>query len=133
MGSYRVDTSRWPLVVHSVDGVLSDAQLDDYVNEATAVLFRGELHGVIIDLTRMEAFSAYARRRNSEWQKEYGGQLRTWCVGTGYVIPSPTLRFVAATVLLVGRLPTPYRICETRDRAEGWVVEQLLGAGLKLT
>ena len=125
MGSFRVDTSQWPLVVHSVDGTLDDAQIDAYADAGTAVLMRKERHAVIFDLRSIGRTSAYARRRNQQWQQQYRAELEQWCSGIAYVIPSPLIRYITMTVLLVGRPPTPYRVCSTMDEATAWVRERL--------
>ncbi len=125
MGSFTMDASQWPLVIHTVEGTLDEAQLDDYVNQGTAFLLRREPHVVVIDLTGMTEFSAYARSRSAAWQKEYREELKQYCRGTVYVIRSPLLRFAAMTVLLTGRLPTPYRVCETREEALVWARERV--------
>ncbi len=126
MGSFRVDDSHWPVVIHSVDGVLDDAQIDGYAAAGTEVLLRRQPHVVIIDVRAMGRVSAYGRARNAGWIKQYHAELTQYCLGTAYVIRSPLLRFITMTVLLVSRLPTPYTVCETLEDALAWSEKRMI-------
>jgi hypothetical protein len=120
VATYSIDTSQWPIVIHSVHGALSDAQIDEYIREANRVLDRRAPHVTIMDTRGIGRTSAYTRARSREWVKEHHAQLREFCIGTVYVLESPLLRFVVMSSLLVTRLPTPYRVCETIEEAKDW-------------
>ena len=125
MASFKVDTSMWPIVVHEVEGTLTDALLDAYVLEATAVFLRSGKHVTILDISQMGSASAYARSRSSAWFREQRANLETSCLGLAYVIPSPLLRFITMTVLLVISLPTPYVVVQNRAEAVAWARKRL--------
>jgi hypothetical protein len=129
MGTWSVDLSGWPIVVHAVEGTITDEQLDAYIAEATRVFATGKRHATILDATRIGSVSAYMRRRSIEWQRENAELLRAHCAATAYVLGSPVLRFVAMTVLLVTRPPTPLRVFSTREDAVAWAREQLASKG----
>jgi hypothetical protein len=122
---WTVDDSQWPVVIHSVEGTLSDADLDAYIAQATRVLSRGGPQATVLDASRIGKVSAYVRSRSVEWQREHAALLKANCVATAYVLTSPVLRFVAMTVFVVTRLPTPLRVFATRDDAIRWCEERL--------
>ena len=128
MGSWRVETELWPLVIHAVEGALTNTQVDAYILAATEVLRQGGPQVVILDATNISSFTAYTRSRATQFQRENAGLLRANCVGSVYVLSSPLLRFVAMTVLLVTRLPTPLHVCETREQALAWGRKRLAEA-----
>lgn len=130
-GSFHIDTSQWPIAIHRVEGALSNQQIDAYVDAGTTLLLRGERHVVILDTTRMGRFTAYARARSAQWQQTYRNELERYCLGTAYVVPSPLLRFIVMTVLLVGKLPTPYVVCDSIEEAMTWCRERLADAELR--
>src|SRR4051812_5077480 len=99
MGTWSIDMSRWPIVVHSVDGSITDAQVDEYVSAATKLLLKGQTHVAILDATRAGQVSAYTRSRTMDFQREYRSELREHCLGTVYVLGSPLLRFIVMTVV----------------------------------
>lgn len=120
MGSWTVDTALSPIIVHDVDGALSDGQFDVSVREATAVFRRCGKHVAIFDISTMASPTAYARARSIVWLKDNRKQLAETCLGVAYVIASPLLRFIAMTVFLVIPLPTPYIVVHSRADALEW-------------
>lgn len=129
MGSWTMDRSEWPLVVYAVEGNLSNEELDAFVLDAGQDLARGERYAVVFDTTKLGAVSAYMRSRSIQWQRAHTQELAWHCVGTVYVLASPLLRFVAMTVLMVTRLPTPLKVCERVDEAKSWALERLQTSG----
>jgi hypothetical protein len=120
MSTWTIDTSQWPIVIHSVEGSLSDRQIDDYLREATALMGRPEPYIAIMDASRIGSVSAYMRARITEWQRQHRAIVNERCLGVVYVLASPLLRFVTMTILLVTGLGVPYVVCATRDEALAW-------------
>jgi hypothetical protein len=127
-GSLQIDTSRWPIVVHTTEGSPSDEQFDAYIREATELLLRGEPHVAVMDSSRLGRASAYARVRKKQWLEQYERELRHACLGTAFVLSSPVARFAAATILLVRPFPTPYVVCSTLEEGMAWAGQRLSGA-----
>lgn len=120
MAAWQVDRTPWPIVIHTFEGNLTDAQLDDYVNEATTVFLEGGPHVTILNAIQMGSVSAYGRARCVAWFKAHRAQLAKSCLGLAYVIRSPLIRYMTMTVLLVVSLPMPYAVCETQEEALAW-------------
>lgn len=131
MGSFSVDKSKWPIVINTVEGTVTDAQLDEWMEDATAVLLRGEKYVAVMDASRIGQVSAYTRKRSREWQRRYREQMRANCLGTAYVLRSPVVRFVAMTVLMVTQLPMPYTVCGTLEEALAWAEQRLVDGGVR--
>ena len=125
MGSWRIDTTAWPVALHTVEGTLSDEEIDAYVAEATTQLMRGERHVTIMDARNFGRVSAYTRARSMHWQRDHRQQLATFCAGAAYVLSSPLMRFMAMNLLFLVRPPTPYLICGTVEEALDWARERL--------
>lgn len=125
MDTIRIDTSRWPIVIHTAEGSAPDGVVDDYLRTATEILARREPHVTILDARRVGHASAYTRQRAREWLSEHRAELSVYCRGYVYVLSSPIVRFVAMTTLLFARLPMPYRVCEDLDEAMAWARERL--------
>ncbi len=125
MGTWKVDSALWPVVIHSVDGSLSNAEIDDYVRGATDVFLRSGSHVAIMDISKMGSVSAYSRSRSAAWLKQHRAQLALSCLGVAYVIPNALLRFITMTVMLVITLPMPYVVVSTRAEALLWAHQRL--------
>jgi hypothetical protein len=130
MASIRISTALWPIVVHTTEGSPSDADIDEYILQATALLAKGQTHAAIMDCTKAGMISGYARKRTLEWVAEHEELLRRQCVGTAYVFSSPALRFIFSSFMLLRPHPTPYLVCETVDEAKAWARRQLREAGV---
>jgi len=123
--SWRVDTSQWPVVIHTVEGAMTNEEVDEYILEATTVLKRGGRHATIMDSSNVGSVSAYVRSRAVEWRRTHQEELKAHCVATAYVLSSPIVRFIAMTVFMVSRLPTPWRVCHSLEEAHAWVKTHL--------
>ena len=128
MGEWKIDTKQWPIVVHSVDGVLTDAELDAYIAQADTILARKVPHVTVLDASRSGLTTPAVRARAAAWQKAHHEELKQYCRGTAYVVPSSVLRFVVMSLLLLTQLPTPFTTCETLDEALAWGKKRLDGA-----
>jgi hypothetical protein len=125
MSRWRIDTSAWPLVIHEVEGTLSDEQYDSYLREATALKEREGTYVAVLDASKVGGVSAYARVRFAEWQRTNREFLNARCLGMAFVIQSPLMRFVNMSILLVTGLAVPYKVCATRQEAQAWAERRL--------
>lgn len=127
MGLWTIDTSQWPIVVHAVEGTLSDRELDEYLREASALMEREGRYLAIMDASRIGSVSASMRSRIAAWQRQYRALMERRCIGVAYVLSSPLLRFVSMTILLATNLSVPSFVCEAREEALRWARGRLPG------
>jgi hypothetical protein len=125
MDSLTIDTSRWPIVVHTATGVPTKEMVDDYLRTATAILARKEPHVAILDARGVGRAHPYIRARSREWMRAHRPEVAAWCKGTVYLVSSSAMRFLVMTSILMTRLPTPYRVCESLEEAMEWARERL--------
>ncbi len=127
MGSFRISTEAWPIVVHTMEGSPTDAEIDAYIVEANEILKRKQKHAVVMDSSKAGSISSYARKRTKEWLTEHFQEVHAYCAGTAYVFASPALRFILSGTMLFMQHPTPYVICATLDEAKTWARRQFVG------
>ncbi|MCI0574529.1 MAG: hypothetical protein L0Y66_27660 [Myxococcaceae bacterium] len=125
MGATRILTEHWPVVLHVSEGNPTDAEVDTYIQEATAILLRGEPHAVVMDASALTEASPYSRARKKAWLAEHESLLRKHCVATAVVLKSPVLRFISSMVMLVVPFPTPYRVFDSAEDAITWARSHL--------
>lgn len=125
LDALETDESRWPIVIHRTVGIPSDAQVDAFIDRATAHVMRGEPFVVIFDNSHGGRATGYMRKRATEWLKSYERQLELNCVGTALVFRSAALRFVMSTVMLVVSHTVPHQVCATLEEATRWAEGQL--------
>lgn len=125
-----VDESRFPLVVVSFRGVVSDEKFDAYLASMTRRLRRQERYATLIDATQAGQIPALQRKKQAEWQRDHTELLRAYTVGTAFVLGSPIIRGFLTAILWLQPLPSPHHVATTLDEAERWATEQLRAAGL---
>src|SRR6476469_5800077 len=123
MGSYRVDVSRWPIVIQATEGTLTDAEVDAFIEEATAAIKGRGRYVVIQDARKIGKVSGYLRSRSVAWQREHFDELKRDCLGTVHLFSSPLMRFISMTVLMMTRLPTAYTVAASMEEAIAWAEE----------
>ncbi len=124
-GRWLIDTSEWPIVVHAVEGTLTDKQLDEYLKAASSLMEREGDYFAVMDASHIGSVSASMRSRIAAWQRQYRPVVEKRCRGVVYVLATPLLRFIHMTILLVTGLAVPYVVCSTRDEGLRWARERL--------
>jgi hypothetical protein len=125
MGLPRVDRSRAPIFVVTVEGQPSDGDITAFL-EVLSTLLAEDVRGLlVVDALRAGAPSPEQRRRMGEWMRANRAELARKSRGTAYVFPGALFRFVLSTVFLVQRPPAPYIVTGTLDEAMTWAQRQL--------
>jgi hypothetical protein len=125
VGLPRVDRSRAPIFVVTVEGKPSDGDITAFL-EALATLLAEDVRGLlVVDALRAETPSPEQRRRMGEWMRLHRAELARKSLGTAYVFPGALFRFVLSTVFLVQRPPSPYMVTGSLDEALTWARQRL--------
>lgn len=127
-GQWTIDTTQWPIVVHGVEGTLTDKQLDEYLRAASTLMEREGDYYAVMDASHIGSVSASMRARIAAWQRQYRPLVERRCRGVVYVLASPLLRFIHMTILLVTGLAVPYVVCSTREEGLRWARSRLTEA-----
>ena len=125
MGSIHVNDSGFPLVVVTFEGSVEDREFDRYLAHLDTLLERQKRSVIVLDAARATRTPATQRRKQAEWMKENQALLRTYSVGTAFVISSPLVRGGLTAILWLQSLPTPYIVVATLAEAERWARAQL--------
>lgn len=129
--SVRIDDSRHPLVVVQFVGASTDAEFDAYLEQMhQIVLARKQKNVTIFDATRSTDTNAQQRRKQADWLKAHAGLLRTYSLGSAFVITSPLVRGVLTAILWLQPMPAPHTVVGTYAEGERWAIEKLREAGL---
>jgi hypothetical protein len=132
MGSIRVDDSRFPLVVATYDGAVTDAEFDEYLKEITEKTFaRPTRSVVIVDATRAVRPNPLQRKRQAEWLKTQEAALKKTNLGTAFVISNALIRGGLTAIFWIAPMPTPTTVVATYAQAEEWAFARLREAGIE--
>jgi hypothetical protein len=129
MRPMRVDTSRFPLVLATMDGKQTRDDLDFYLSELEALNQRGETFALVTHIVDYAAEFSHAKRFG-EWSKANEETTAKLCVGASAVIPSDLIRLMFSAFYLVAQVRFPFIVSKTLDEAERWAIERLREHGL---
>src|SRR5579859_1820847 len=114
----RVDTTSFPLVVHTLDGKQTDDDIDFYLQQVTEVFARRQ---PFVGLT-------YIRDYAMVWSHigRIGATVKhlpvQYCKGTALVVPFPTFRFILSSYYLIHVPPHPLVVFDHAQPAEEWAL-----------
>jgi hypothetical protein len=123
---FRVDTSTFPLVVTFLDGKQTDADVDEYLREVSAIYLRGESFVTIAHISDYAMTLSHVGKI-AETMKRLPIHF---CKGSALVIPFPTFRFILSSYYLLHVPPHPVVVFEHRQQGEQWALQRLKDVGL---
>lgn len=120
----RIDSSRLPVVVVTIEGPPTDEEHARYLDELRDLAARGR-HVCIVNAIDGGALSGPQRKRQADWLDRNRAMLDANCAGNAFVFASAVQRFMLSGVLLLTQLPYPYVVVSTLEEAERWAAERL--------
>jgi hypothetical protein len=121
----RIDTSRLPVILVTIDGAPTDEEHALYLDELAALAGRVRPHVCIVHALDAGALSAAQRKRQAEWLDRNREMLVASCAGNAFVFESALQRFMLSGIMLMTRMPFPHVVVGTLAEAEAWAAEQL--------
>jgi hypothetical protein len=128
-GKFHFDTTKWPLVVFTAEGVLEDHEFDAHFKEYRALLSRNKPYVILMDTTKMGSTTAVFRKRYASFFKDHEAPLKRLCKGGALLITSGIVRGTLTAVLWLTPMPFPHKIVANREEAMPWLNSQLSGSG----
>ena len=129
---FETDLSQWPLVIWRMQRVLSVPEFEVYLKDADRILARRERYAQIVVSqlgSGKSALTPETRKVQAAWVKANFAALERHCAAMTVVLTdlSPMAHFTASFFMMVlGRMPSPSKICVSEAEAVAWAREQLL-------
>lgn len=79
---------------------------------------------LLFDATKAVFPGTNFQKQQADWIKENTVLMRTYCLGTAYVIPNILIRNVLKAIFAFQKQPVPYTISSTAVEAENWLQNQ---------
>ena len=109
-------------------GTLDDATFRSYLQENDALLDRRERYAIVVDATRASVIDSAQRKLQAEWMQRRDRDLRTFCLGTAFVITNPLVRGALTAITWLSPLPMPSTVTDRRETAIAWCRARLPSA-----
>jgi hypothetical protein len=128
----QVDTSRFPIVVMTVSGRVTPADLQHMMDRYDALLAEGERYfNVVIQEAGADGFDAVQRKQIADWQRSREARVKEVNVGSAIVLTSALMRGALTALEWLAPPPTPQRSFSTREEAMEWARASLRQAGIE--
>ena len=118
--SYRLSTTRWPIVDVIYKGLLQADEVPALLAEASLLLDRKEPFIMIHDSRSAEASPRKHRYLISDWVRDHDKALREHCIGSVIILESLAVRLALQFILMISPLPNETHVCRTTEDAEEW-------------
>ena len=117
----RIETKAPTFFIQRLEGNLHAGDMQTLFQDMDKIMAAGQKIGVIVDTERIGKVDTEVVKLAAQWFKQ-GGKLigRLW-VGYGMVIPSASTRFLLTSLLLITRMPMPYKVFDTYEQAARWL------------
>lgn len=116
-----VDADRYPLVIITLRGQLTDAQLEAYLAYVDRLPATGDEPGVMVfDLSDARVFTATQRKRQADWIKAQRGDRMSPRQGVAFIIRSAIVRGAVRAVFWLADPSAAVGIFATREEALAW-------------
>jgi ribosomal protein S15P/S13E len=113
------------MAVITFEGVLTDEQHRQMLAAMAFLREHRERYVVVLDSTRGAATTSEQRQAVVKHLRETSADLRTWCAGIAFVMPSPAVRGALVAVTWFIDLPFPFKVVSTLDEGRAWAQNQL--------
>jgi hypothetical protein len=122
----RVDATRFPLVVHTLDGKQTDEDIDAYLSDCAEIYAR---RSPFVALTYVREYAMVWSHigRLAAGMKQFSLEH---CRGAALVIPFPAFRFLLSSYYLLHVPPHPIVVFDHDAPAEEWALQRLKDEGL---
>ncbi len=122
-----IDTSLFPSVkvIFTGEGA-NESNFPKYLDDVKKVYESEEKLGLIFDATKAVVPGFKFQKMQGDWLKENENLMKSYCVGTAYVIPNMLIRNVLKTIFAFQKQPIPYVVSANLKEAEDWIDQRLL-------
>lgn len=128
--SINIDDSLWPLLQVKFPSAFTNAQQEQYLNQLSSYLRRGERYVGVMDTHLLKNPSSEQRQRQANFIKEHEALFRQCSLGTVGIVTSPLLALGARILIHLKPMPTPFYVTSSSPAAISWAAERLEQAGL---
>lgn len=120
------DTREFPLVVIGFTGNdPTDENFQAYLDETYHLYDRQEPLAIVFDATHAPLPGFKYQKMQADWLKRHEELMRSYCVGTAYVIPNPLVRGILKAIFAIQKQPVPYEVVSSREEAKSWAQQRL--------
>lgn len=130
-----VDDSRYPFVVITFRGRMTDDEFELYLAQTESIMERRGPEGpyaVILDARQSGMPTSKQARLQADYLARHEDALAKVSVGTVFVISAPVIRGAMKAILWMQSMPHEHVVVETLEAAEAWARAKLEAAQIDI-
>ncbi|WP_027004036.1 hypothetical protein [Hugenholtzia roseola] len=103
----------------------TEEEFDQYLKQLAEIFEKKKPFVRILDASKVKYLASNLRIKQGKWIKEHNELLKTYSLGTAYVIPSTMLQFLLKAIWLVSDQTNEKKVFSTLQDAKLWAEGQL--------
>jgi hypothetical protein len=116
----------FPIVTVRFTGAKAEEEnFQAYLNSLHEAYKREAPFTYIFDATQATLPGFKYQKMQADWLKENEPLMKSYCLGTAYVIPNAMIRTVLKGIFALQQQPVPYLIAGTNEEAQQWCTKQI--------
>ena len=123
------DDSRWPLLIVTIEGVLTDEAFKrEFLSNYDRYLRRGVPYSIVFDAREAGRSPPSQQRLMGDWMKKNASLMRQRIQGISFVIDNILVRMVFKSILFISPIPVSYIITKSFNQAVLWSQQKIQDA-----
>jgi hypothetical protein len=122
----EINTETHPMVKVTFTGnQATDDNFPLYMQEVKDVYEQKQKVALIFDATNAVFPAVKYQKMQADWLKENESLMKSYCLGTAYIIPNLIIRNVLKAIFTFQKQPVDFLVCKTFNEAAIWVKNKL--------
>ncbi len=103
----------------------SPENFTNYLDELKHIYAQKQNLVILFDATKALMPGTTYQKMQADWIKENLELMKSYCLGTAYIVPNLLIRNVLKAIFKFQKQPVPYVVCAQVTEAELWLTNQL--------
>lgn len=126
------DKNKFPIVSITFTGIKStDDNFRDYLNQIKNIYDQQMPFILIFDATNASLPGFKHQLMQANWLKENDSLIKTYCLGTVYIISNSLVRGILKSIFALQKQPCPYLVVGNIESANSFIEVSLAAAKIK--
>lgn len=123
---YTIDKTAFPIIRIKFNPVEpSEEEFEQYLKDMEEFVLAETPYLRIFNASEAKYLSAKFRIRQAEWIKKHKEAIKTYSMGSVFVIPSLIVKVVFQMITIVSPLPDAHTVVSSMEDAEEWAKKQI--------
>jgi hypothetical protein len=120
------DRSEFPIITINFTGTSeNESNFELYLSELEKNYTFQKEFSLIFELTKAPIPKLNYQLKQANWMKANEDNIKTYCRGVAYIIPSSIMRNILKFIFSVQKNPVPFSVFSTLEEGKLWAAERM--------